>query len=80
VPPPLHGSRPSHHVPTDFRHTAITIALAYTPQADGDSVADVSRWAGHAQVSTTQRYDHELPRAPGLLAALAYRQHADRKT
>jgi integrase len=61
-----------HHVPTDFRHTAITIALAYTRQADGVSVADVSHWAGHADVTTTlNQYDHELPRAPGLIAALA---------
>ncbi len=60
------------HAPTDFRHTAITIALAYTTQADGISPTDVSRWAGHANATITlNAYSHELASAPGLLAALA---------
>jgi|HubBroStandDraft_6_1064221.scaffolds.fasta_scaffold00111_45 integrase len=70
-----------HHVPTDFRHTAITIALAYTRQADGVSIADVSHWAGHAQSSTTlDNYTHVLPQAPGLIAALARHHRADLKS
>jgi integrase len=58
--------------PYDCRHTAITMVIAYTHLTDGLSIADVARWAGHAEHSTTlNTYLHLLPTSQGLVEAMA---------
>ena len=68
-----------HRRPYDCRHTAITMVIAYTRVTDGLSVADVARWAGHSQYSTTlNTYTHLLPGSRSLLEAMARAFQAER--
>lgn len=61
-----------HRRPYDCRHTAITMVIAYTRVTDGLSVADVARWAGHSQYSTTlNTYTHLLPSSRSLVESMA---------
>jgi integrase len=65
------------HNPSDLRHTAISVALAYAKEAEGISYANVSAWAGHASVSITiDNYLHMLPAGPGSIAAWGQLQRA----
>ncbi len=68
----LQGLKMRHHVPYDLRHTAITHAMAYARVADGVSLADVARWAGHSRTSTTlDNYTHLLPINAGMVVTMA---------
>jgi integrase len=65
------------HNPGDLRHTAITVALAHAKESEGITYANVSRWAGHSQVSTTtDNYLHMLPNGPRSVAAWSELQRA----
>jgi integrase len=68
----LHRLGLRHRRPYDCRHTAITMVIAYTRITDGLSIADVARWAGHSQQSTTlSTYTHLLPASRSLVEAMA---------
>lgn len=65
------------HNPSDLRHTAISVALAYAKEAEGISYANVSAWAGHASVSITiDNYLHMLPAGPSSITAWGQLQRA----
>ena len=57
--------------PGELRHTAITLALAYSLTASTATYQTVSLWAGHASVTTTTtNYLHMLPRGHGSEAVI----------